>query len=184
MLWLVETQFASAWKRNPGNRTPAFFVHFRATDALYPKRRYLVPQIVTHEGEFMLPFFFGRMNCHFSRRQSENQPSVAGVHGFESEDVTEKCAISSRILAEYDYVGSKDHDLCSLLNSRILERFSSSREVLKSVKCGFYFHPSDEDLSPGTPVEEKATWQWCFPSAPTGEPLYPLPPVCPTTDSY
>jgi hypothetical protein len=29
---------------------------------------------------------------------------------------------------------------------------------LSALKGGFYFHPSDEDLSPGTPVEKKATW--------------------------
>jgi len=120
MLWLVETQLTSAGKRNPGNRTPAFFLYFRTPDALCPERHYLGSQIVAHEIEFVPLFFFGRMNCHFSRRQSEDEPSVAGVHGFESEDVTEECAISSRIPAEYDYVGSKDHDLCSLLNSRIL----------------------------------------------------------------
>jgi hypothetical protein len=32
---------------------------------------------------------------------------------------------------------------------------------------GFYFHPSDEDLSPGTPVEEKATWLYRFRLTPT-----------------
>jgi len=30
-------------------------------------------------------------------------------------------------------------------------------DFLSELKCGFYFHPTDEDLSAGTPVEEKAT---------------------------
>ncbi len=36
--------------------------------------------------------------------------------------------------------------------SAALQRFSNSRGVTGVVKGGFYFHPSDEDLSPGTPV--------------------------------
>src|ERR1035437_3088545 len=36
-----------------------------------------------------------------------------------------------------------------------LERFSSSRGVSGTVQGGFYFHPSDEDLSLGTPERKK-----------------------------
>jgi hypothetical protein len=33
-----------------------------------------------------------------------------------------------------------------------LERFSNSRALNDSKESGFFFHPSDEDLSPGTPT--------------------------------
>src|ERR1035437_4600321 len=36
-----------------------------------------------------------------------------------------------------------------------LERFSSSRGVSSAVQGGFYFHPSDENLSLGTPERKK-----------------------------
>jgi hypothetical protein len=36
-----------------------------------------------------------------------------------------------------------------------LEQFSNLYALSKTVKGGFYFHPSDEDLSLGTPVRIK-----------------------------
>ena len=38
---------------------------------------------------------------------------------------------------------------------RFLERFSNSRAPASQVKGGFYFHPGDEGLSPGTPERKK-----------------------------
>jgi len=35
-------------------------------------------------------------------------------------------------------------------------RDQSNCVLTESLGCGFYFHPSDEDLSPGTPEEERA----------------------------
>ncbi len=40
---------------------------------------------------------FGRMDRHFCRRQGEDQPSVASVHGIKSEDVPQESAVSRRI---------------------------------------------------------------------------------------
>ena len=70
-----------------------------------------------------------------------------------------------------------------LINHRP-ERFSNSRTLNKIEKGGFIFHPSNEDLSPGTPDTtpatrtcrrgprtEKATGQWCFRRIAIGEPL-------------
>jgi hypothetical protein len=51
------------------------------------------------------------MYCHFCRRQREDQPSVASVHGSKSEDIPQEGSVSRRILAVYDYMGSKDHPL-------------------------------------------------------------------------
>jgi hypothetical protein len=36
-----------------------------------------------------------------------------------------------------------------------LERNQSKRALVESIKGGCYFHPTDEDLSAGTPVRKK-----------------------------
>jgi hypothetical protein len=43
------------------------------------------------------------------------------------------------------------------------ERFSCSRSVTGGAECGFYFHPTDEDLSVGTPLRKKPLSGSCFP---------------------
>ncbi len=43
-------------------------------------------------------------------------------------------------------------------------------DSLRAVKGGFYFHPCDEDLSPGTP-ESKSHFASCFRSTPIPEML-------------
>src|SRR3954462_15344321 len=113
MLRLVETHFASAWKPDLGDRTPSRFLHFRTSDALLPQRRHLRLQIVTHEIEFIPSMLLGRMNRQFRRRERDDQPSMASIHGCSSEDLTEKGAISGRILAVHNYMGTKDHRTCS-----------------------------------------------------------------------
>jgi hypothetical protein len=64
------------------------------------------------------------MNRCFCRRQREDQPSLAGVHGCQSEDVPEEETISRRILAVDDDMRSKDHDLCPFFAPVILPQAS------------------------------------------------------------
>jgi hypothetical protein len=52
---------------------------------------------------------FGGMDRYFGRRQCEDQPSVAGVYGGKSHDVTQKGAVSFCVFAVQDYVGAEDH---------------------------------------------------------------------------
>jgi hypothetical protein len=61
----------------------------------------------------------------------------------------------------------KPRGLIALVASRTarLERFSNSRTLTNPVQGGFYFHPSDEDLSPH-PSEQKSL---------TGDPVSPGP---------
>jgi hypothetical protein len=47
------------------------------------------------------------------------------------------------------------HLLARSLMATELERNQSQRALAESVRCGFYFHPTDEDLSAGTPVMKK-----------------------------
>src|SRR5438128_11183902 len=101
MLRLVETDYASTGKSDLGDRTPSGFLHVRTPDALVPECLHLGLQIVTHEIEFVPVILFVGMNCHLSRRQREDQPSVASVHGRQSEDIPEEGAIGRRVLAVY-----------------------------------------------------------------------------------
>ena len=44
-------------------------------------------------------FAVSRMNAHFGRRQSEDQPPTAGVHRTKAQHIAEKRTIRLRILA-------------------------------------------------------------------------------------
>src|SRR5450432_576543 len=112
MLRLIETDFASAGKPDLGDRTPSRFLHVRTPDAFFLECRNLGRQVVTHEIELVPGILLRGMNRHLRRRQRENQPPVASVHGCKSQDVPEESPISHRILAIYDYVCTKDHELC------------------------------------------------------------------------
>jgi hypothetical protein len=78
-------------------------------DGFLPKGGYFGVQIVTHEIQLLRAIPFGGVNRHFGRRQREDQPSATGIHGGKSQNIAEKCAISLRIPAVYDYMRSKDH---------------------------------------------------------------------------
>jgi len=49
------------------------------------------------------------MNCSFSRRQGEDEPSVADVYGTELENIAKKDAIGLGILTVKENVGTGDH---------------------------------------------------------------------------
>src|SRR5437763_15411520 len=96
---LIETHFASTGKPDLGDRTPSGLLYLRTPDALRIQRQYLGLEIVTHQIEFVPVTVLGRVDRHFCRRQREDQPSVAGVHGSKSEDIPQEGSVSSRILA-------------------------------------------------------------------------------------
>src|SRR5438093_12447442 len=108
---LVEADRASAGKPELGDQTPSGFLHVRTPNALRLQCRYLGLQIVTHEIDFVPVVLLGRMNGQFCRRQREDQPSLASVHGWKSKNVPEEEAISSRILAVDNHVRTEDHEL-------------------------------------------------------------------------
>ncbi len=93
-----------------GDRPPPCLLHLGTLDALLSERRDLGLQIVTHEIEFVSAGIFGGMNRHFRGRKRKDQPSVAGIHGGKSDDVSEESPIGSRVLAGYDDMRTKDHD--------------------------------------------------------------------------
>ena len=109
MLRLIEPDFAAARKPYLDDRTPSGFLHLRTLDALLRKCRNLRPKIVTHQIKLGTLILIGRMNCHFRRRQRENQPTMASVHRCKSQNVAQESAVRRSILAVYDHVRSKDH---------------------------------------------------------------------------
>src|SRR5437867_5358559 len=81
-------------------------------DEIRSRRVCRTASIVTHEIEFVPVIVFGGMDCYFCRRQREDQPSVASVHGRKSENVPQEGAVSRRISAVHDHMRTKDHKLC------------------------------------------------------------------------
>src|SRR5215831_20750635 len=112
MLGLVEADLASAGKADLCNRTPSGFLHIRHADTLLSERDRLGLQIVAYEEQFVPLNPVGGVNGDLCRREREDQPSVASVHGGKSEDVPTERAISRRILAVEDYMRTKNHERC------------------------------------------------------------------------
>src|SRR5262249_17491016 len=110
MLGLVEADLTSAGKTDLCNRTPPGFLHIRHADTLLSECDDLRLQIIAHERQFVPLNPVGGMNGDLCRRQREDQPSVASVHGGKSEDVPTEGAISRRILAVKDYMRTKNHE--------------------------------------------------------------------------
>jgi hypothetical protein len=50
----------------------------------------------------------GRVECGFSRWQGENQPAMARIHGFEPENVAEKCAVRFGVFTVNNYVSARN----------------------------------------------------------------------------
>jgi hypothetical protein len=108
---LVKTDFAASGKLDLDNGTPSGFLYVRTPDALLSEHRNFGLQIITHEIEFEPVVLLGGMHRHFRRRQREDEPSVARVHGFKSQDIAEEGTISLRIFAVDNYMRAKDHGL-------------------------------------------------------------------------
>src|SRR5262249_1287724 len=112
MLGLIEADFTSARKTDLCNRTPPGLLHIRHADTLLSECDDLGLQIIAHEKQFVPINSVGGMNGDLCRRQREDQPPVASVHGGKSEDVPTERAISRRIFAVEDYMGTKNHGRC------------------------------------------------------------------------
>src|SRR3989475_11405590 len=109
MLWLIKADLASAGKPHLRNGTPSCFLNFRALNALLCEGSHFGFQIVAHEIELVGVTLIGRVDCGFSRRQGEDQPAMTRIHGFETEDIAEKCAVRLGVLTVDNYVSAKDH---------------------------------------------------------------------------
>jgi len=106
MFRLIEADFAATWQKYASDGTPSFFVNCGVPDAFFCKRSHFGFQVVAHEIEFVRAIFFGGMERGLTWRQCEDQPAVAGIDGFEAENVAEKGAVRFSVLAIDDYVSS------------------------------------------------------------------------------
>jgi hypothetical protein len=101
VLRLVKTNRASSGKLDRGDGPPSLFVHFPTLHPSFAERRHFGLEIVTHQVEFVTAIL-PRMKSRLSGRQSEDQPTVAGVHRGEPQNVSKERAIGSGIFGVYD----------------------------------------------------------------------------------
>src|SRR5258708_33732648 len=109
MFRLIEADLASTGKPHLRNGTPSFFVNFRALNFLLREGSHFGFQAVAHEIEFVDTILIGRVECGFCRRQGEDQPAMTRIHGFEPEDVTEKCAGRLGVFTLPNYESARNH---------------------------------------------------------------------------
>jgi hypothetical protein len=93
MLRLIKADLAATGKPHLRNGTPTLFLNLRALNPYLCEGSYFCSQIVAHEVKFMGATFIRRVDCGFCRRQGEDQPAMTSIHGFETEDIAEKCAV-------------------------------------------------------------------------------------------
>jgi hypothetical protein len=104
MLWLVQANRATTGKPHLGNRTPSCFLNFRTGHIFLGKGSHLRFQIVANEIEFVGAILIGRMKCGLSWRQGKDQPTMTRIHGFESENIAEECAVGLGVFAVDNYM--------------------------------------------------------------------------------
>ena len=109
MFRLIKADLASTGKPHPRNGTPWCFLNFRALNVLLRERSHFGFQILAHEIEFVDTILIGRVKCSFCRRQGEDQPTMTRIHGFEPEDITEKCAVRLGVFTVDNYVSAGNH---------------------------------------------------------------------------
>src|ERR1700733_9542696 len=109
MFRLIQADFAATGERHLRDGAPTRFLQRRKFDALLGERVYLSFQIVTHEIKLLGRALIRWMNGGFSRREREDQPAMTGINGFETENITEKCAVRLGIFAVKNYVSAKNH---------------------------------------------------------------------------
>src|SRR4029077_8861261 len=107
----VEADLAATGKADPGHGTPPRFFHCRTPDVPLSECGDLSVQVVTQEIEFVPDVLAGGMHGDLCRRQREDQPAAAGIHRWKSENFAQERAISRRVFAVHDDMGTEDHEL-------------------------------------------------------------------------
>src|SRR6267143_7117441 len=126
MVGLVKSDFPSSRQPDPADRAPPCFFHFRTADPLPLERSDFGLQICAHQVELVPRIIVRRMNGQLRWREREDQPAVAGVHGWKSKDLMEEGSISRRVGAVDDHVGAKDHESAPL--ALIMSKAASLQE--------------------------------------------------------
>ncbi len=109
MLGLVETNLATAGQGDGGFHSPRFFFDWRAGDIFGLQRFDGALQVVAHQVEDgakqvtasvkLALVAVGGVNAGFGGRHSEDQPTLAGVHGTKAENVTKEGAVGLWVVA-------------------------------------------------------------------------------------
>src|SRR5271156_3707026 len=123
MLRLIQADLAATGKPHFRDGTPSRFLTFSELYALLRERSHFGFQIVAHEIKFVGAARVGRVDGGFRRRQSEDQPAMTRIHGFETEDFAEKRAVRFGVFAVNNYVGAGKH----LPSKRNGERLTACR---------------------------------------------------------
>src|SRR6185312_1152256 len=106
---LVDTQRASAGKREARDQPPAFGLDLRAGHALRAHFGDERLDVFAHQEELLGAVDVRRMHSHFSRGQLEDQPVVPGIDVRVLQHVTEELSVGAGILAVEHDVRGLDH---------------------------------------------------------------------------
>jgi hypothetical protein len=109
VLRLVKADLAPAGEEDFRKRAPSLLVNRRAWNIPLDQGSHLGLQVIAHEVELMRPILSGGVEGGFGWGQSEDQPAMAGVDGFQSENIAEECAIRLGILAVDNDVSAGNH---------------------------------------------------------------------------
>src|SRR5216683_2439845 len=154
MFRLIEADLAATGKLHLCHGAPSSFLNCGALNILLREGDYLGFQVVAHEVEFVGDTtFVGGVKCGFCRRQGEDQPAVACIHGFKPEYVAEECAVRFGVFAVDDYVSARDHfdSSCSA--------YPKNSVKIKAVLKGFGVEGSLSDRSGLHRVLKKSGWE-------------------------
>jgi hypothetical protein len=109
MLRLIKANSASTGKPYLRDGTPPRFLNFGARDAFRRQGRHFGFQIVAQEIQFVGAALLRWVERGFCRRQTEDQPAAAHIHGFQAQYAAEKCAVRLGVFALDNYVSARNH---------------------------------------------------------------------------
>jgi hypothetical protein len=120
VLWLVESDLATAGQLDGGFDSPTRFVDLGAPYVLRLQEFDLLVQVITHEIEdgsqqvmtsvkLLAILALGGMDSYFRGRKFEDQPAVTGVHPREVQDVAKEGAIGFGTFAGDQDVSADKH---------------------------------------------------------------------------
>lgn len=106
---LIDADLAPAGERHPREEPPALGDDREALDSALLHRADEGGDILDHEVQLLDIVAASGMHRDLRGRQSEDQPTVAGVDVGKAEDVLEERAVFRRVGAVEDGVGADDH---------------------------------------------------------------------------
>lgn len=110
MLWLVQPELGSAWKRDGSHEAETGFGDWAAE--LYASGSEVGDcgfDVVAHQVELGVSSLFGWMDAQLGGREGEDEPAVAGVNGGKFEDVAKEGADFFGVVGVEEGVRAGDH---------------------------------------------------------------------------